>query len=313
METAVSIIIPAWNEAKIISKTCIFLRKLKLPFKYSELIFVSGGTDNTYNICKKIELKNFDKVFTLKQDHGDFKSGALIKGINKAKGDYIILIDADTLVAINLVVEIVKSLKKFDSVNCNYLPMLSRGFWYNYYIIHKLIWSSNPKNLPYLFGATPISLKKEVFNEIGIENFFTNKSTAGVDYYIGMILKKNNKRIGFVKNTCVITPRPNNIIDYSKDQLRWLSAFIELNQGEKWFILSNLIRGVLLFIFPPILFLYYIVIMKKCLEKKYLKLKYFFTFSFVEYLRNILRIIAIIRKLARKQKQIGHFKGPRYY
>ncbi|GAH22233.1 unnamed protein product, partial [marine sediment metagenome] len=70
MDETLSIIIPAWNEQKVILETSEFLRRLKLPFKYSELIFVAGGTDNTYIICKEIKLENFDKVFTLKQNLG---------------------------------------------------------------------------------------------------------------------------------------------------------------------------------------------------------------------------------------------------
>ena len=217
MDKSVSIIIPAWNEEKIILRTCIFLQKLQLPFVYSELIIIAGGNDNTYNICNEIKLKNFDKIKIIKQNPGDFKSGALIKGIKEAKGNFIILIDADTLVAQNLVIEIVKSLKKFDAVNCDYFPLIKKGFWYDFCIIDKLYWARNPNNLSSLYGGATISLKREIIKEIGIENFFTNKSRAGVDHYIGMVLKKHNKSLGFVKNTRVITPRPGNIKDFSKD------------------------------------------------------------------------------------------------
>ena len=62
MKTKISIIIPAWNEEIIILKTCSFLRKLNLPFDYSELIFIAGGDDKTYEVCKEIKLENFSKV-----------------------------------------------------------------------------------------------------------------------------------------------------------------------------------------------------------------------------------------------------------
>ena len=52
MNEKVSIIIPAWNESKIIRKTHSYLQKLNLPFNYSELIYVAGGNDDTFKICR---------------------------------------------------------------------------------------------------------------------------------------------------------------------------------------------------------------------------------------------------------------------
>ena len=311
MEDIISIIIPAWNEQDIIIDTCNFLRKLKLPFKYSELIFIAGGRDNTYTICQGIKLDNFDNVFTIKQNLSDFKSRALIKGIKKSIGDYIILIDADTLVSSNLVIEIVKSLKKFDAVNCDFLPLLQKGFIYNYHIINKVIWASNPNNLSSLFGGATISFKRKLINEIGVENFFTSKSRAGVDYYMSMVLKRNNKSLGLVKNARVITPRPKNIKDLLKIHNRWISAFFDIHQENKRIILTELILSILFSFFPPIIFFYIIRKMIGIHERKYLKLKYFILMFYFEYLNNIIKFKTFIRKFAGKSKPIGHFKGSR--
>ncbi|KKK50187.1 hypothetical protein LCGC14_3127520, partial [marine sediment metagenome] len=191
MNISLSIIIPVWNEESIIQKTSSFLKKLRLPFRYSELIFVAGGEDNTYNISKKMKFENFDEVLVLRQNTKDFKSGALIKGIKESKGDIITIVDADTIVTPNFMIEVVQALKKCDVVNCDFIPILRKGFWYDYYIANKLIWAKNSNNLSSLFGAATISIKRGVFNKIGIENFFTDKTTAGVDYFMGIILKNN--------------------------------------------------------------------------------------------------------------------------
>lgn len=311
MDETLSIIIPAWNEQKVILETTEFLRKLKLPFKYSELIFVAGGTDNTYIICKEIKLNNFNKVFTLKQNLGDFKSGALIKGIKKAKGYYISLIDADTLVSSNFAIEIVKFLKKFDAVGCDYLPKIQKGFIYNHHIINKLIWASNPNNLSSLFGAATISLKREIINEIGLENFFTTKSNAGVDYYMSMVLKKNNKKLGFVKTAHVITPRINNLKVLLTNNNRWYSAFFDLHQDKKKILLIELILSGLFSIFPPIIFLYIIKKMMLIYDKRYLKVKYVILMWFFEYLKSIQKIRTFLGKFAHKIGPIEHFQGQR--
>ena len=72
--------------------------------------------------------------------------------------------------------------------------MMEKGFWYNYYSIFKRNWSNNPNNLGSLIGGATISLKKDVINEIGLEKFFSERSTAGVDYYMGLILTEGINR-----------------------------------------------------------------------------------------------------------------------
>ena len=312
MVKSLSILIPAWNEELIIRKTCNYLKKLDLPFEYSELIFIAGGTDRTYSICKNALLDNFSKVITLKQNSGDFKSGALIKGLKESKGNIITLIDADVLVAPNFALEIAHSLKKFNVVNCDYQPLIRKGFWYNYYILRKIFWAKNTSNLTSLFGAATISLKRDIINELGIENLFTNKSTAGVDHYMGYILQKNNNKIGMVKNTIVNTPRPNNIKDFVKDQSRWFTAFFQIHEGEKKIIVHSLIMSILFFLIPPLIIMFNIYKLRNTSILKRKFLKSIVILFFAEFILNLIRLNILIKKLSRRLRNIGHFKGFRY-
>ncbi len=311
MESSISILIPAWNEEKVILTTCKFLRTLILPFKYSEIIFIAGGMDKTYEICRDIKLENFNQTFILKQNPGEFKSGALIKGMRKAKGDIITIIDADTLVAPNLMIEVVKSLKKYDIVNCDYFPMIKKGFWYDYFIINKLNWSKNSDNLLSLFGASTISLNRAVVEEIGIDNFFTNRSTAGVDHYMGVVLRRNKKIIGFVRNSRVITPRPGCLKDFKKDQSRWFTAFFQIHQDEKRMIFITFILSCLLLI-PFTVLLYNLKKIKNIALNNKLKIRFYFILFFIEYFMNLLRFKAVINRFLRRVKNLGYFKGARY-
>lgn len=314
LKSSISIIIPAWNEEEIILKTSNFLRKLNLPFNYSEIIFVAGGNDNTFNICNKLKLDNFSAVISIKQLPSDYKSGALIKGLKQAKGDYIILIDADVFVSSNIVLEITNSLKYFDCVCCNFIPMVSKGFWYNYYCITKLIWAQNPNDLQTLIGGATISLNRGLIEEIGIESIFSHKTTAGVDYYMSLILKKYNKSIGFVRNARVFMPRPNNIKDFIKDWKRWLTAFFSLHKGNNKFIFSNFLNDFINFLFPPLILLTIFRKISKISNKNYSKVKMFYILFIIEYIKKILSINVILRNFAKRQIQIGHFKGvDRYF
>lgn len=84
----ISVIVPAYNEEKKISHV---LKSLVNSLLIDEIIVINdGSSDKTLSIIKK-----FNKVLliNLKKNYG--KGYALVKGVQKAKGDIIIFIDAD--------------------------------------------------------------------------------------------------------------------------------------------------------------------------------------------------------------------------
>lgn len=90
-----SIIIPVFNEEKTLEKLVKKLLEVTLPVKSREIIIVNdGSTDATAEIIKKINAKHKDiKVINQKINQG--KGSAVRAGIKSAKGDYVIIQDAD--------------------------------------------------------------------------------------------------------------------------------------------------------------------------------------------------------------------------
>jgi len=92
-----SIIIPAYNEEKRISKTLkeyynFFQSKLKDEFEI--IIIVNNSKDKTFDICEEFSKnKKMFKVINIPYYVG--KGGAVMKGFEKAKGDLIGFTDAD--------------------------------------------------------------------------------------------------------------------------------------------------------------------------------------------------------------------------
>lgn len=83
----VSVVIPAYNEEKHIANVLDIIVKTA---GIEEVIVVNdGSTDNTLEIIKKFPVDYID----LKENHG--KGGAMFKGAQKARGDYIFFLDAD--------------------------------------------------------------------------------------------------------------------------------------------------------------------------------------------------------------------------
>lgn len=92
---SVSIIIPAYNEEKGIATTIDSALGIDYPKNKFEIIVVDDGSkDKTYKIASKYK-SNIVKVFT-KINGG--KGTALNYGIKRAKGEFIVTMDADSVI-----------------------------------------------------------------------------------------------------------------------------------------------------------------------------------------------------------------------
>jgi poly-beta-1,6 N-acetyl-D-glucosamine synthase len=99
----VSIIVPAYNEEKVLARTVDTLVEADYPNK--EIIIVDdGSTDETYEIAQSYQ--KYD-VKAVKRPNGG-KFAALNTGLVYATGEIIITVDADSLLARSAVYEIVK-------------------------------------------------------------------------------------------------------------------------------------------------------------------------------------------------------------
>jgi cellulose synthase/poly-beta-1,6-N-acetylglucosamine synthase-like glycosyltransferase/peptidoglycan/xylan/chitin deacetylase (PgdA/CDA1 family)/spore germination protein YaaH len=93
-EPLVSVVVPAYNEEKVICRTIESLLQSDYP-KLEIIVVDDGSTDNTYAIAKSaFSDTDLAAVYT-KSNSG--KAEALNFGWRKAKGDIIIALDADTI------------------------------------------------------------------------------------------------------------------------------------------------------------------------------------------------------------------------
>ncbi len=97
----ISIVIPAFNESKIIStsvsrviKTLIKIIKISLINNY-EIIFVDDGSkDNTWGCIKNLHKKN-SRIKGIKLSRNFGMQTALMAGLKKATGDYTVILECD--------------------------------------------------------------------------------------------------------------------------------------------------------------------------------------------------------------------------
>lgn len=110
MKNMISFVIPCYNEAHRLPKTLKSLETFfkKFPDEY-ELIFVNDGSkDNTENILQKTKYT----VISYKQNQG--KGHAVKKGMKKAKGEYIFMMDCDLATDLQEINNFLKKKEKQD-------------------------------------------------------------------------------------------------------------------------------------------------------------------------------------------------------
>ncbi|MEM3373792.1 MAG: glycosyltransferase family 2 protein [Candidatus Woesearchaeota archaeon] len=113
-----TILIPVYNEEKRIPPFLFdlekFFKKNKLKNKF-EVIFINDGSiDNSENLLKRYCKKNNFFLINLKKNVG--KAGALKEGIRKAKGDYILFIDADNSISPIQIEKVIPFIGKYDLI-----------------------------------------------------------------------------------------------------------------------------------------------------------------------------------------------------
>lgn len=94
----VSIIIPTFNRLSYLKNTLICLQNQQTKIQY-EIIIVDSGTDNTIDYLKGIKKQNNRLINYKKIKHCKNRSLLRNKGARIAKGDLLIFIDNDMLVA----------------------------------------------------------------------------------------------------------------------------------------------------------------------------------------------------------------------
>jgi len=224
----VSIIIPAYNEEKVIANTIESTLEINYPNK--DIIVVDdGSTDNTLQIAKRYQDRG---VKVLHKTNGG-KATALNLALTFTKGDIIAILDADTLASRNSLREIVKIFeneKDIAAVAGN-IKVRNKTNWITWCQALEYVAGIQIARRAFdLFGAITIvpgalgCFRKSVLIDTGgydketiVEDFDTTVKILKS----GMIVRGTTKSIAY-------TEAPNTIRDFYKQRIRWYRGNLQV-------------------------------------------------------------------------------------
>ena len=223
----ISVVIPAYNEEKVIANTIEGLLETKYPHK--EIIFVDdGSTDKTLSIAMQYK----DKIRVLHKENGG-KATALNYGMVYAKGEVIVIVDADTIVGRNSLKEIVKGFE----INEHVAAVAG-----NIKVRNRKNWITKCQALEYITGIQIVRRAFDIFGSITIipgalgafkKSFLTEAGAYGKDTIVEdfdqtiKLLKAGLVTQGSTKATAY-TEAPNTLKDFVAQRKRWYRGNIQV-------------------------------------------------------------------------------------
>ncbi|MGI6580556.1 MAG: glycosyltransferase family 2 protein [Saccharofermentanales bacterium] len=104
----ITLIIPCFNESRILSKTILTLEKIMDEIADYTLLFVDdGSTDDSWELLTKAAQQN-SKISALRLSRNYGKEAALCAGLEQAEGDAVIILDSDLQHPPELIPEMIK-------------------------------------------------------------------------------------------------------------------------------------------------------------------------------------------------------------
>jgi len=224
----ITIIIPAYNEEKVIGNTIESTLEIAYPNK--DIIVVDdGSTDKTLQIAKRYENEG---VKVLHKENGG-KATALNYALTFARGELVAVLDADTLASRNSLTEIVKVFENEKDI---------AAVAGNIKVRNKVNWITWCQALEYVAGIQIARRAFDLFGAITIVpgalgSFRKSVLVGSGSYDRGTIVEDFDTTIKILKSGGIVrgttksvayTEAPNTLMDFYRQRKRWYRGNLQV-------------------------------------------------------------------------------------
>ncbi len=227
---SVAILVPCWNKEKTLAATVHSLLALDYPKeKLSILIINDGSTDNTLEAAQEFASEPQIKIYSKKNEGS--KYSALNYGIAYSESELVGCLDADSFVADDALLEVVKHFESDRKIMAVTPAMrvhqpksvleLMQAVEYTFGIFYRKMYD-NLSAITVLPG--PFSFyRREVFTKIGT----FRKAHHTEDMEMAFRMHANGLRIANAHTALVSTKVPTTIPALVRQRIRWSRGFLE--------------------------------------------------------------------------------------
>ncbi len=237
---AVTIVVPAHNEEKVIERCVEALLEIDYPSK--EIIVVDdGSTDRTHELALQYKKKG---VEVLHRPKAGGKSVALNTGILFSRGEIIVTCDADSLIsrqALRIVIQRFED-PMVNAVAGNVEVLNRTNFLTKIQALEYIANENIYRRVFDIFGVVPVvpgplaAFRKSILKEIG----FYDKDTLTEDFDVTVKVLKTGKVVQALSEAHVYTEAPATWRDFYKQRLRWdRGTFQTLSKHRNVFLSSR--------------------------------------------------------------------------
>lgn len=249
----VSVIVPAYNEEKVIERTIQALIDTKYQDK--EIILVDDGSkDKTFDVMNK-----YKKQAKVLQKTNGGKASAINFGLAYSTGEIIVIVDADTIVGHESLMHLVKgfSIDKDVAAVAGNIKVRNRKNWLTWcQAIEYVAGIQIARRALDVFGAISVvpgalgSFRKSVLEEIGSYH----KDTLVEDFDVTLKILKTKLVISGSTNSTAYTEAPESLKSLYKQRKRWylgnlqvFSRHVDALTNPRFGILQRLVFPYMIF------------------------------------------------------------------
>ena len=249
----ITVIIPAYNEEKVIERTIQALMDTKYPDK--EIVVVDDGSkDKTFEIMSK-----YKKQAKILQKTNGGKASAINFGLAYSTGEIIVIVDADTIIGHDSLMHLAKgfSVDKNVAAVAGNIKVRNRKNWLTWCQAIEYVGGIQiARRALDVFGAISVvpgalgAFRRSVLEEIGSYH----KDTLVEDFDVTLKILKTKLVIAGSTNSTAYTEAPESLKSLYKQRKRWYAGNLQVFARHSD-ALTNPRFGILQrFVFPYMVF-----------------------------------------------------------